>query len=127
MPTTIRFTTGDLPPARSRGKCSSGAGFNPLGTLATPFSGVLDGLGHVISGLAGRNSGTITHVFTTGSVSASNRSAGGLVGYNNGTITQAYATGTAHAGIAEAGYASIIRRGTPRPGTGARWPATASG
>lgn len=35
MPTTIRFTTGDLPPARSRGKCSPGVAL-VLSLIAAP-------------------------------------------------------------------------------------------
>jgi len=111
-------------------------GFTPIGNATTGFTGSLDGLGHTISNLyikrtgsndiglfgvigaagavhnvglmgggvsggqdvgelAGANSGSITNVYATGTVSGSTNT-GALVGINQGgaTIFEAYATGT---------------------------------
>ncbi|MFC4526322.1 filamentous hemagglutinin N-terminal domain-containing protein [Dyella halodurans] len=90
--------------------------FTPIGSNASPFSGVFDGLGHTISGLTiassasavggtpvgvglfGISSGTIRNVgLLGGSVSGSGYGAsiGGLVGDNRGAISNVFTTGTA--------------------------------
>ncbi len=47
-----------------------------------------------VGGLAGGNDGTVSNSYATGSVSASWDSAGGLVGRNDGTVSNSYATGS---------------------------------
>jgi trimeric autotransporter adhesin len=85
---------------------NSGAGFTPIGTRTTPFTGVVDGLGHAINDLSIARSttndvGLFGYTFnaaiqniglTGGSVSGASY-VGGLVGYNyGGTISNTYAT-----------------------------------
>jgi filamentous hemagglutinin family protein len=85
---------------------NSGAGFAPVGSSSTAFTGVFDGLGHTITsltintpstsnvGLFGYTSGaTIRNVGLVGE-SVTGNGVGGLVGYNGGTITNSYATGS---------------------------------
>ncbi len=49
---------------------------------------------HLVGGLVGRNSGTITSCYATGSVRGSSYWVGGLTGLNSGTITSCYAAGS---------------------------------
>ncbi|MCW2249061.1 filamentous hemagglutinin family protein [Azospirillum fermentarium] len=86
-------------------------GFVPVGNSSTPFTGSLDGQGHVIRGLAikpedyaGMNQGLFGVIGTAGSVSnlgltdiaitGTGYIVGGLAGQNGGTITNAYVTGS---------------------------------
>jgi filamentous hemagglutinin family protein len=91
------------------------AGFTPIGSSDTPFTGTFDGLGHIINqltinrpalssvGLFGNSSGAIRNVgLVNASVAGSKYgdpssplevAVGGLVGVNSGTITNSYATG----------------------------------
>lgn len=86
---------------------NSGAGFAPVDV----FSGVLNGLGHVISGLTinrtthgiglfGTSSGVIQNVGLTAANIAvgDNTQVGGLAGSNMGTISNSYVTGQVSAG-----------------------------
>ncbi|MFA4994238.1 MAG: YDG domain-containing protein [Bdellovibrionales bacterium] len=87
---------------------NSGAGFAPIGTTSTPFTGVFNGLGHTVSGLyINRSStyyvglfGAITAAATVrnvGVVSSSvsgSRYTGLVVGGNYGTVTNNYSTGS---------------------------------
>jgi The GLUG motif len=75
----------------------SNLGLTNLKVMTAPSGGS----GYDVGGLAGRNLGTITDCYTTGSVSgtAGNNvsglngvAVGGLVGWNFGTITQSYST-----------------------------------
>ncbi|WP_182336257.1 MBG domain-containing protein [Stenotrophomonas acidaminiphila] len=73
---------------------NSGAGFLSIGSLATPFTGRLDGQGHRISGLAinragstysglfGYNAGYVGNLNLVGGSVAGGTYAGALVGYN---------------------------------------------
>ncbi|WP_162801349.1 MBG domain-containing protein [Azospirillum brasilense] len=85
-----------------------GAGFAPLGSVATPFTGLLDGRDHAVSGLTINRPGSddvgLFGVVGTGgavrdvrmvggSVLGANR-VGALVGSNAGAVTWASATGT---------------------------------
>jgi filamentous hemagglutinin family protein len=90
---------------------NSGAGFAPIGNTSTPFTGVLDGQGHVVSamtilryqsgtsniGLIGYMSGSGALVTSIGMVGVNYQglvNVGALVGYNaGGTVTQSYASG----------------------------------
>jgi len=86
---------------------NSGAGFAPVGTGATKFTGTFDGLGHTISnltiyrpttnsvGLFGSvDSGTVKNVGLVGGSVTGDSRVGGLVGYNDGgSISNSYATG----------------------------------
>ncbi len=82
---------------------SSNAGFNPIGTAATPFTGAFNGLGHVISGLTINRASTnnvglfgatsaassIRNVGLAGGSIAGRQEVGALVGTNAGTISDA--------------------------------------
>ena len=51
--------------------------------------------GYSVGGLCGRNNGTVTNCYNTGSVTGTGDYAGGLCGYNNsGTVTNCYNTGS---------------------------------
>ena len=128
---------------------NNNAGFVPIGSGTTTFSGTLDGQGHTINdltidlptgdnvglfgitgssallenlgltnvqitgsgtdqsgvgGLAGRNGGTITRSYSTGTVEGSNSTGGGtayfvagLVGFNTGTINLSYSSASVSA------------------------------
>jgi filamentous hemagglutinin family protein len=91
---------------------NAATGFTPIGTVALPFNGTFDGLGHIVSnltidrpaaadiGLFGSTGlgSVIQNVgLVGGSVNAAS-SAGGLVGSNTGTITNSYNTGSVGAG-----------------------------
>ncbi|MFN6254407.1 MAG: MBG domain-containing protein [Acetobacteraceae bacterium] len=86
---------------------NGGAGFVPVGTSTTQFTGSLNGAGYVINGLtinrrttddvglignAGSGSG-ISNLGLVGGAVTGDSFVGGLVGSNAGTITQSYATG----------------------------------
>ncbi|HWW04671.1 YDG domain-containing protein [Collimonas sp.] len=91
---------------------NSGAGFTPIGTGSTLFTGTFDGLGHTISGLAitpsasgsgrglfGESSGVIRNVGLVGgsvAVTASSYT-GQLAGFNSGAISNSYSTGSVSA------------------------------
>ena len=80
-------------------------GFVPVGQASTPFSGVLNGGGHTVSGLSiaepgatdvglfGAQSGTIQNVIVSGAVTGGT-AVGALVGYNTGTVSGASGKGT---------------------------------
>src|SRR3984885_7047768 len=86
----------------------AGAGFTPIGTLGTPFTGIFDGLGHTISNLtislttpnvglfgATGTGATIRNVGLVGDSVTGGAGTGGLVG-NNGpgvAISGSYTTG----------------------------------
>ena len=87
---------------------NAGAGFSPIGTSATPFTGTLDGQGYSISNLTiARPSGseqglfgvigasaTVSNVrLSSANVSGLN-DVGALAGVNHGTITGSYSDGT---------------------------------
>jgi len=86
---------------------NSGAGFTPIGSLALPFTGTFDGLGHTITGLhinrpvadvglfssAGPTS-LIQNVGLIGGHVTGASSAGGLVGSNYGAVHHTYNTGS---------------------------------
>ena len=81
---------------------NSGAGFQPIGS----FSGVFDGLGHVVKnlfinlpstssvGLFANSSGTIQNVGLTGASVTGGNYSGGLVGSSIGTVANSYVTGS---------------------------------
>ncbi|ALG74230.1 hypothetical protein AL072_24980 [Azospirillum thiophilum] len=90
------------------------SGFAPVGDSQQPFTGSLDGGGHVIRGLTfastdtGAKLGLFGVVGTAGSIrdigltdvtiTGTGAQAGSLVSENNGTIVNAYATGTVTGG-----------------------------
>ncbi|WP_042446548.1 beta strand repeat-containing protein [Azospirillum sp. B510] len=86
-------------------------GFVPVGNSSTPFTGSLDGQGHVIQRLAirpedysGTNQGLFGVIGAAGNVhdvgltdiaiTGAGYTVGGLAGQNDGTITNAYVTGS---------------------------------
>ena len=96
---------------------NASAGWEPIGTVATPFNGSLDGSGHTVSGLT-INRGATDYIGlfgVTGSGSAVTnlglvavRIAGGdivgaVVGRNIGTITGTYSIGTFTSTYSEVG------------------------
>ncbi len=86
---------------------SSGAGFQPVGTLSNPFTGTLDGKGHKILnlhinrssedyvGLLGRvsSSGRVLNLGIENSVIVGRNYVGGLVGSNEGSVDNCYYSG----------------------------------
>ena len=84
---------------------NQGAGWEPIGTIAAPFTGSFDGGGFTITGLTinrsssdvglfGVASGSISNVgLANVSVSGDTR-VGGLVGENRGTVTSSYISGS---------------------------------
>lgn len=97
---------------------NSGAGFEPIGDSSTSFTGILDGLGHTISGVtinrptldrAGPfgSTGNTAEMRNVGLSSVNitgNSYVGGLAGYNNGgSISNSYATGQVVGGMYYAG------------------------
>ncbi|WP_457279479.1 beta strand repeat-containing protein [Polaromonas sp. P5_D5] len=96
---------------------NGGSGFEPLGNNLAQFSGILDGLGHTISGLT-INRPTATYVGLLGYVGASGRinnlglaggsvtgqtKVGALAGWSNGNITNSYASTSVTGSGSEAG------------------------
>lgn len=86
---------------------NGGAGFVPVGTGSLSFTGMFDGSGHVISGLAinrpatsmvglfGANSGSIANVGLADASVLGSEAVGALVGYNfGGAISNSYSTGS---------------------------------
>ena len=86
---------------------NSGAGFVPIGTFSSPFTGTFDGQNHKITGLFinrpsayyvglfGTSSNTIKNVGLVDVKITGSYYAGGLVGWNYyGTITNSYSTGS---------------------------------
>ncbi|MNU91032.1 Heme/hemopexin-binding protein precursor [compost metagenome] len=86
---------------------NGGQGFNPIGTDATNYTGIFDGLGHTLSGLTivrpGQDSvglfgvlgstGTLRNIGLLGGSITGRTYVGGLVGDNSGgSINNAYAT-----------------------------------
>jgi hypothetical protein len=105
---------------------NGGEGFAPLGNVSTPFTGVFDGLGHTVTGLAIHrpgtdyvglfgycSTGTIGHVRLDGGTVTGHYSVGGLVGeVGSETIQGCSFTGTVTGagGVGGlAGYANSIR------------------
>ena len=95
---------------------NGGAGFTPIGSASTPFTGTLDGLGHTIAGLTiqlpgsddvglfGFSSGAIQNVGLTGAaVTGGAYSVGGLAGLNRGAMSNSYVTGTVMASLNSTG------------------------
>ena len=96
---------------------NASAGWEPIGTLAAPFNGSLDGNGHTISGLTvnrqadyfiglfgvtGQES-TITNLGLVAVRIAGFNIVGAVVGRNIGTITGTYSTGTFTSTYSEVG------------------------
>nr|MBP9004233.1 PASTA domain-containing protein [Candidatus Hydrogenedentota bacterium] len=103
--------TADIDASTTQG-WNGGAGFEPIGTKSTPFTGTLDGQGHVIRnlyinrpdadyvGLFGVTGGAaeIRNLGLEGGSVTGREQVGSLVGRNWGTLTSCYATGAVSAG-----------------------------
>jgi filamentous hemagglutinin family protein len=106
------FVLGANIDASATSSWNGGAGFSPLnGVSGYGFSGIFDGLNHVITGLTINqssnqsvglfgmiSSGTVQNVGLVGSLIGSSGAVGGagtgsLAGFNSGTINNVYATG----------------------------------
>jgi filamentous hemagglutinin family protein len=95
--------------ASGTGGWNAGAGFSPIGNGPASFTGVLDGQGHVVSGLTIDRPGTdnvgligamsgsgalVSNIGLTGGSIRGQDQVGGLVGFNDsGTVQRSYATG----------------------------------
>jgi len=121
------FALGSNIDASATSAWNGGAGFMPIGTLATPFTGTFDGLGHAISNLTiNRPStdyvGLFGYVDTTGvirntgllggSVQGGAYFVGGLVGRNYGTVSSSYMTGSVTGGLNSIGGLIGANNGT---------------
>ena len=87
---------------------NGGAGFTPIGTSATPFTGIFDGLGHTISGLTIhlptinyvglfgdiRPGSVVQNVGLVGGDVIGNEFVGGLAGASAGIVRNSYVTGS---------------------------------
>ena len=87
---------------------NSGAGFTPIGTQASPFTGTLEGLGHTVSGLyvhapstsyqglfgAIDTAGTVRNVGLPSAAVTGSNNAGALAGSNSGTVLNDYSSGS---------------------------------
>jgi filamentous hemagglutinin family protein len=104
-----KYVLGSNIDAAATSTWNAGAGFAPVGTNATRFTGIFDGLGHTVSGLTlnrtGANPAALFGVTAIGSivrnvgliggsVLSDSWGAGALVGLNSGTVSNSYATGT---------------------------------
>ncbi|APQ12041.1 hypothetical protein BJP27_11210 [Pseudomonas oryzihabitans] len=112
--------------ALASSSANNGAGWNPLGSSGTPFTGTFNGLGHTLSGLVINSSNNYVGLFgITGAgavirdiglvgVSVSgDQVVGGLVGYNDrGTLSNAYATGSVSGNHYVGGLVGFNDRGT---------------
>ncbi|WP_211467872.1 YDG domain-containing protein [Collimonas silvisoli] len=104
-----KYVLGSNIDATATSGWNSGAGFTPIGTYSSNFTGIFDGLGHTISNLTINQPGTsfvglfgfagissvIRNVGLVGGSVSGNNEVGELVGYNNGgTVSNSYATGS---------------------------------
>jgi filamentous hemagglutinin family protein len=70
-----------------------------LGLIGGSVGNANGATGAQVGDLVGTNTGTLTHVFATGTINAfASDNAGGLVGANSGSITSSYATGSVNDG-----------------------------
>lgn len=105
MTLTGRYALGANIDASATSGWNSGAGFAPIGSSSTTFTGNFDGLGHTISGLTinrpsttyvglfGRSSGDIRNLGLVGGSVTSSGHAGALAGFVvGGSITNSYAS-----------------------------------
>ena len=113
--------------ASATSEWNAGAGFAPVGSSSTNFTGVLDGLGHSLAGLTINrpledNVGLIGHA-GTGSVIRNVRLVGGsvtgqyqvgsLVGFNDGgAVSNSYATGSVSGNDTVGGLVGLNNTGT---------------
>ncbi len=103
-----RFVLGANIDASATSGWNSGAGFNPIGLTASPFTGSFDGLGHVVSNLTIQRPGA-TDVGLFGSLGSAGKisnvgvvnanirgyeQVATLVGFNQGLVTRSFGTGT---------------------------------
>ncbi|MFN7277277.1 MAG: GLUG motif-containing protein, partial [Betaproteobacteria bacterium] len=112
-----RYALGANIDASSTSGWNGGAGFVPVGTSSTPFTGKLEGLGHTITGLTiNRQSSDYVGLFgstSTGSSIANvglvggsvrgNSYVGALVGYNISPVSHSYATANVTGALGFAG------------------------
>ena len=98
-------------------------GFAPIGAGSTHFSGSLNGNGYTIgnlsltgagnyAGLFGYNTGTISNVDLTASISTSAYATGALVGWNDGTLNDDEVSGTISGGGSHIGGMAGVNTGT---------------
>ncbi|MBS1191248.1 MAG: putative filamentous hemagglutinin family outer membrane protein [Rhodocyclaceae bacterium] len=101
------------------GVWSASTGFVPVGTASTPFSGTLDGSGHVIShltiqragadqvGLFGRLTGRVEDLGLTNVNVSGHDNVGALAGSSSGTIVGSYGTGAVKGASSVGGLAGF--------------------
>lgn len=103
------YRLGNDVDARPTALWNDGAGFDPIGTDPGPFTGRLDGAGHVVSGLTvdrgeevmvglfGQTEGAVERIGLEGVSVTGHSSVGGLAGINVGSVTASYVTGAVSA------------------------------
>lgn len=125
----IVFTADDFAPGGEfYNNCS---GWNPIGTINMPFTGIFDGNGHTISGLQcnltsttssvyaglfGYNSGNIQNIgMVIGNIAAESTFTsyvGGITGSNSGAISNCYYSGSIMSNSCSIGGIAGINSGT---------------
>ena len=123
---TIGYALNKDIDASSSASMNGGAGFEPIGSAATPFTGNFDGLNHTITGLVINRPGTnfvglfgstnganIANVGLVGGSVTGGVGVGGLVGaQNNGSITASYSSAAVNGNIYVGGLVGF-QSGTP--------------
>jgi len=121
-----KYVLGANIDAASTNTWNAGAGFAPIGSNATRFTGIFDGLGHTVSGLylnvTGSNpvgffgytaaGSTIRNLgLIGGSVASDSWGTGALVGALGGTVMNSYATGNVSGFQTVGGLVGVIDGG----------------
>jgi YVTN family beta-propeller protein len=119
---TGRYVLGSNIDASATSGWNSGAGFAPVGDSGTQFTGIFDGLNHIITGLTINrpstdyvglfgytNGATIRNAGMVGGNVTGNSYVGGLVGYNYGasSITNSYNTGSVTGNLEVGGLVGV--------------------
>lgn len=121
-----RYVLGSNIDAAVTSTWNAGAGFTPIGTDPSRFTGIFDGLGHTVSGVyINRTGSNFTGMFgytaagsmirntglIGGSVTSDSWSTGSLIGALSGTVMNSYATGTVRGYQTAGGLVGVIDGG----------------
>ncbi len=121
-----RYVLGSNIDAAVTSTWNAGAGFTPIGTDPSRFTGIFDGLGHTVSGVyINRTGSNFTGLFgytaagsmirntglLGGSVTSDSWSTGSLIGALSGTVMNSYATGTVRGYQTAGGLVGVIDGG----------------
>jgi filamentous hemagglutinin family protein len=122
----LNYALGSNIDASTTSGWNAGAGFVPIGTGTTKFTGSFDGLGHTVSGLYINQTGSSTtglFGYTAvgsmvrnvglvgGSVTSNSWGTGSLVGALGGTLSNSYATGSVSGFQTVGGLVGVIDGG----------------